>query len=87
MDMVDFAAGDAQALGELQEDPEAVIISEGLAEHLAVPLGGQVNLHGEGLDHMLQARDHRHRPPHSRHRRHRPQPAGGAKRQYGTRLA
>jgi putative ABC transport system permease protein len=56
MEMVDFAAGEPGALGELENDPEAIIISEGLAEHLAVPLGGTVNLQGEGLDHILQAR-------------------------------
>jgi putative ABC transport system permease protein len=56
MEMVDFAAGEPGALGDLQADPEAIIISEGLAEHLAVPLGARVNLQGEGLDHILQAR-------------------------------
>jgi ABC-type antimicrobial peptide transport system permease subunit len=36
--------------------PEAVIISEGLAQHLAVPLGGVIKLAGEGLDHTVEAR-------------------------------
>jgi putative ABC transport system permease protein len=56
-DMTDFVAGDAQqAFAALQANPRAVIISEGLAEHLAVGLGDTVKLEGEGLDHMVEAR-------------------------------
>ncbi|MFN2142045.1 MAG: ABC transporter permease, partial [Candidatus Promineifilaceae bacterium] len=56
-DMVDFSAGDLKdAFRELQADPQAVIISEGLAEHLGVELGGIVKLQGEGLDHIIEAR-------------------------------
>ena len=55
-DIVDFAAGDPRALGELTADPGAIIISEGLAEHLAVSLGGMVRVQGEGLDHDAQLR-------------------------------
>jgi putative ABC transport system permease protein len=56
LDMTDFVAGDAQqALAAIREDPTAVIISEGLAQHLAVPMGGIVKLEGEGLDHLVEA--------------------------------
>jgi ABC-type antimicrobial peptide transport system permease subunit len=56
-EMADFAEGDLeQAFAEIQADPQAVIISEGLAQHLAVPLGGTVLLEGEGLDHFVKAR-------------------------------
>ena len=56
-DMTEFVAGDAQqAFAALQADPRAVIISEGLAEHLAVGLGDTVKLEGEGLDHIVEAR-------------------------------
>ncbi len=56
MDLVEFAEGEPAALSELLTDPEAIIISEGLAEHLAVSLGERVKLRGEGLDHFLEAR-------------------------------
>ena len=55
-DMMEFVAGDASALTTILAQPETVIISEGLAEHLAVPLGGLVKLSGEGLDHTVEAR-------------------------------
>jgi putative ABC transport system permease protein len=56
-DMVDFAAGDLQeAFQELRADPQAIIISQGLADHLAVGLGDTVKLQGEGLDHVIEAR-------------------------------
>jgi ABC-type lipoprotein release transport system permease subunit len=55
MDMADFVAGDArEALTAIREDPTAVIISEGLAQHLAVSLGDTVTLEGEGLDHLAE---------------------------------
>ena len=44
------------ALDELLTDPVAVIISEGLAEHLAVPVGGTFKLTGAGLDHEMEVR-------------------------------
>jgi putative ABC transport system permease protein len=46
-----FTAGGPQALGAILVDPSAVVISEGMAEGLAVPLGGTVSVQGEGLDH------------------------------------
>jgi putative ABC transport system permease protein len=55
-DMMEFAAGDETALATILQEPDTVIISEGLSEHLAVPLGGIVNLQGEGLDHTVEAR-------------------------------
>ncbi len=57
MDRVEFVAGDAgEAFAAVRADAGAVIISDGLAQHLAVPLGGTVKLQGEGLDHVLEAR-------------------------------
>jgi putative ABC transport system permease protein len=56
MDTVEFSAGDASALSELLEDRAAIIVSEGLAAHLAVPLGGTVKVQGEGLDNLKEAR-------------------------------
>ncbi|MFN2135940.1 MAG: ABC transporter permease [Candidatus Promineifilaceae bacterium] len=56
-DMIEFAAGDLDgALAAMREDPEAIIISDGLAQHLAVSLGQTVKLRGEGLDHEVEAR-------------------------------
>ncbi len=46
--------GGAEALTTLLETDTAVIISEGLANVLAVPLGGKINLKGEGLDHQQE---------------------------------
>ncbi len=56
MDTAEFSGGNLSALSELLDDPQAVIISEGLADHLAVPLGGIVKIKGEGLDNVLDAR-------------------------------
>ncbi|MCB8983838.1 MAG: FtsX-like permease family protein [Ardenticatenaceae bacterium] len=55
-DTMEFVAGGPAALAAILAEPDAVIISEGLAEHLAVPLGGIVRLQGEGLDHTVEAR-------------------------------
>ena len=55
-DMVEFASGSAASLDEIQTDPNAIIISEGLAELLAVSLGDTIKLTGEGLDHIANAR-------------------------------
>ena len=43
--------GGPEALAKILETDEGVIISDGLANHLAVPLGGKIKLEGEGLDH------------------------------------
>ncbi len=55
-DMVEFAAGSPAALDDLLTTSEGVIISEGLAEHLAVGLGDRIALTGEGLDHTANMR-------------------------------
>ncbi|UCG25251.1 MAG: FtsX-like permease family protein, partial [Chloroflexota bacterium] len=55
-DLVDFAAGGPEAFGALLDEPEAVIISQGLADHLAVTLGENIKLVGEGTDHLVEAR-------------------------------
>ncbi len=54
-DLVDFTAGGPEALAALLSDPEAIIISEGLADHLAVSLGDTINVTGEGTDHVFKA--------------------------------
>lgn len=55
-DMMEFAAGGPAALDQILTDPQAVIISEGLAQYLAVEPGGLIKIQGEGLDHTLNAR-------------------------------
>ena len=49
--MMVFAAGGPDALTRILTDPTAVVISQGMAEGLAVPLGGTIKVQGEGLDH------------------------------------
>jgi ABC-type antimicrobial peptide transport system permease subunit len=49
--MMIFTAGGSDALAQILTDPTAVIISQGMAEGLAVPLGGTIKVQGEGLDH------------------------------------
>ena len=49
---VDFPTGDRAALTRLVDDHTGIVISEGLAEVLAVELGGIVKLRGAGLDHI-----------------------------------
>ncbi|MCI0396503.1 MAG: ABC transporter permease [Chloroflexi bacterium] len=56
LDLVEFVAGGPEALDAMLADPNAVIIGEGLAEHLAVSLGSVVRLQGEGRDHVVNAR-------------------------------
>jgi ABC-type antimicrobial peptide transport system permease subunit len=46
-----FTAGGPAALTQILTDPMAVVISQGMAEGLAVPLGGTIQVQGEGLDH------------------------------------
>ncbi len=55
-DMIEFVVGGPASLQTILAEPDTVIISEGLAQHLAVPLGGIVKLQGEGLDHTVEAR-------------------------------
>jgi len=50
-DMMIFTEGGPAALAQILADPTAVVISQGLAEGLAVPLGGTLKVKGEGLDH------------------------------------
>jgi len=54
-EMMEFTAGGPETLGAILTDPAAVIISEGLADHLAIELGGTIELQGAGLDHMDKA--------------------------------
>jgi len=50
-DLMIFTAGGPDALTEILADPTAVVISQGMADGLAVPLGGTIKVQGEGLDH------------------------------------
>lgn len=50
-DLTIFTAGDRSAFSELMDDPNTIIVSEGLANGLAIPLGGTLKIEGEGLDH------------------------------------
>ncbi len=55
-EMVEFTAGGPETLGSILTDPDTVIISEGLAGHLAVEVGETIELQGTGLDHVQKAR-------------------------------
>ena len=55
-DMMEFIAGGFGALDRILEEPGTVVISEGLAEHLAVSLGDSIKLSGEGQDNIMTAR-------------------------------
>ena len=50
-DMLVMAGGGPDALRQILSDPYAVVIGQGMAEALAVPLGGRIKVKGEGLDH------------------------------------
>ncbi|MEJ2210375.1 MAG: FtsX-like permease family protein [Anaerolineae bacterium] len=50
-DLMIWTAGGPAALSQILADPSAVVISRGMAEGLAVPLGGTIHVQGEGLDH------------------------------------
>jgi putative ABC transport system permease protein len=47
-----FSEGGPDSLRRILTDPRAVVISQGMAEGLAVPLGGTIQVRGEGLDHI-----------------------------------
>jgi putative ABC transport system permease protein len=55
-DLMEFSDGEPESLELLQNDPESIIISEGLANHLVVSLGDTIKVQGEGTDHVLNAR-------------------------------
>lgn len=50
--MMIFTAGGSAALTELLANPRAVVISQGMADGLAIPLGGTIKVQGVGLDHI-----------------------------------
>jgi putative ABC transport system permease protein len=50
-DLMIFTAGGPDSLSHILTDPRTVVISQGMAEGLAVPLGGKIKVKGEGLDH------------------------------------
>jgi ABC-type antimicrobial peptide transport system permease subunit len=54
--LMEFVAGGPEALDALLDDPQAIIISEGLADYLAVTLGDTIKVRGEGTDHVVNAR-------------------------------
>lgn len=55
-DLLELSAGGPAALDTLAVDSQAIIISEGLADYLAVSLGDTLNVQGEGTDHVFNAR-------------------------------
>jgi putative ABC transport system permease protein len=55
-DFIEFVAGSPTALDEILTDPNAIVISEGLANYLAISLGSTIKLTGEGLDHVVNGR-------------------------------
>lgn len=54
--LMEFVGGGPEALDALAQDPNAIIISEGLAQHLAVTMGDVIKVRGEGTDHVVNAR-------------------------------
>lgn len=55
-ELIEFSAGDVSSLEHIQNDPTAIIISEGLAQHLSVTLGSMVRVPGAGRDHEVNFR-------------------------------
>ncbi len=55
-DMMEFVAGSPDAFTQILNEPDTIIISEGLAEHLALSLGDTIKITGEGQDNILNAR-------------------------------
>ncbi len=55
-DLIEFVGGGPETLDQILADDKAIVISEGLAEGLAVPLGGIVKVTGAGLDHVEELR-------------------------------
>lgn len=49
-EMIDITAGSPNALGDILNNQNGAIISEGLAEYLAVELGDTIQIEGKGLD-------------------------------------
>jgi ABC-type antimicrobial peptide transport system permease subunit len=53
---VEFVGSGPEALDRIMAEKNTVIIAEGLAQHLNVPLGGTVRVTGGGLDHVVEMR-------------------------------
>lgn len=52
-DLVEFVAGGPASLDTLFTNSQAVVISEGLAAHLAISVGSTIKLQGQGQDHVV----------------------------------
>lgn len=52
-ELIEFSAGDVSSLEQIQTDPTAIIISEGLSQHLSVVLGDRIRVPGAGRDHEV----------------------------------
>ena len=55
-DITDIAFGGTESLNQILLEPDTIIISEGLAQHLVVEYGDTIKLIGEGMDHTVNAR-------------------------------
>ncbi len=53
---ITWIQGDDSSFDELQRDPNAVIVSQGLAEYFERGMGDTIRLNGAGLDHTQMAR-------------------------------
>jgi len=53
---VEFVGSGPEVLDRLVTEKNSVIISEGLAQHLNIPLGGPIRVTGRGLDHIIELR-------------------------------
>jgi ABC-type antimicrobial peptide transport system permease subunit len=52
-EMMEFTAGGTVSLDRILEEPNTIVISEGLAEYLAVSLGDSIKITGEGQDNVM----------------------------------
>jgi len=55
-DKVEFLGTGPEALDRITKEKNTAIISEGLAEHLQVPLGSIIHVTGKGTDHVVELR-------------------------------
>ena len=53
---VEFLGAGPEALDRIIAEKNTAVISEGLAQHLNVPLGGTIRVTGQGLDHIVELR-------------------------------
>ena len=55
-DLIEFTGGGPEALDRVVREKNVVIISEGLSQHLQLPVGGVLHVTGKGVDHTVELR-------------------------------